>query len=546
MQRKASELDLVGPHCFRQVASRCRSKGSKTSSSCKGLPQLSPSSCVALPQLSPTKAGELVVQEPLELAPQRRRRRKPSTSAMSSLPSLQRVPESSPSRTRSKSSKCLQRVEPLQSLGFVIQMGNNHWLLRDLLRRRPGWKPGLGDPANVRGLKKVDDPDDTPHMSLLWTAWRSGDFLDAVAGGEGAAVSANTCRELRLMPAPLPAGGLRAHNHFDGNAVLCRKYELRETMVSFYEAHGRDAYGVIPLSFVIKEGSAEPEFQKFRDAFKRAEQERLWLVKPGAHSNQGRGILVHDSIEAVQEHVDSKMAVWVIQKYISRPLLMDGRKFDIRMYGLVTQEPNSGAFHAYFFNDGYVRTTSSPFSLNSLDRAVHITNDQVQREDECYGKFEEGNKLSLEDLRQYLSKARRPPGTFQNIVSQMRAIVADAVQAAAARLNPRNIDNCFELFGFDFMLDDDCRVWLLEVNTDPSLEIHSEHQKKLIPVVVDGVLQLTIDKIFGAPALGGKPASSDGPVQAPCLKWEHVFCSDHKSGSQGVACHWLSKLTELQ
>ena len=33
-------------------------------------------------------------------------------------------------------------------------------------------------------------------------------------------------------------------------------------------------------------------------------------------------------------------------------------------------------------------------------------------------------------------------------------------------MNSNNINNCFELFGYDFMIDEDFRVWLIEVNTN--------------------------------------------------------------------------------
>ena len=37
-------------------------------------------------------------------------------------------------------------------------------------------------------------------------------------------------------------------------------------------------------------------------------------------------------------------------------------------------------------------------------------------------------------------------------------------------MNSNNYSPCFELFGYDFLIDEDFRVWLIEVNTNPCLE----------------------------------------------------------------------------
>ena len=64
---------------------------------------------------------------------------------------------------------------------------------------------------------------------------------------------------------------------------------------------------------------------------------------------------------------------FVIQKYIERPLLLSGRKFDIRMWVLVT-----GSLDVYLFKEGYIRTSSKPFDLSDAnDIFVHLTNNAI-------------------------------------------------------------------------------------------------------------------------------------------------------------------------
>jgi hypothetical protein len=51
----------------------------------------------------------------------------------------------------------------------------------------------------------------------------------------------------------------------------------------------------------------------------------------------------------------------------------------------------------YFYNDGYLRTSSKEFSLDNLaSRFVHLTNDAIQETSEEYGRFESGNKISFQ------------------------------------------------------------------------------------------------------------------------------------------------------
>jgi len=57
-----------------------------------------------------------------------------------------------------------------------------------------------------------------------------------------------------------------------------------------------------------------------------------------------------------------------------------------------------GNMQAYWFKDGYFRTSCKEFSLKNMSRLVHLTNDAVQKNADEYGKFESGNKLSYNDF----------------------------------------------------------------------------------------------------------------------------------------------------
>lgn len=90
---------------------------------------------------------------------------------------------------------------------------------------------------------------------------------------------------------------------------------------------------------------------------------------------------------------EKKKGSIIIQEYLVRPLLYNGRKFDIRTYMMITYHNNKTK--AYWYQEGYVRTSSHFFNLNEMaDSYIHLTNDAVQQHSDTYGRFEEGNKLS--------------------------------------------------------------------------------------------------------------------------------------------------------
>jgi tubulin polyglutamylase TTLL1/tubulin monoglycylase TTLL3/8 len=76
---------------------------------------------------------------------------------------------------------------------------------------------------------------------------------------------------------------------------------------------------------------------------------------------------------------------------------LNKRKFDIRCFALIQRV--SGHLSGYFFEDGYIRTSSKEFKLNDTsNKYVHLTNDAIQKASNDYGKYENGNKLSFSDF----------------------------------------------------------------------------------------------------------------------------------------------------
>lgn len=68
--------------------------------------------------------------------------------------------------------------------------------------------------------------------------------------------------------------------------------------------------------------------------------------------------------------------------------------------------------------------------------------------------------------------------------------------SARRKINVNGRNNCFQLFGYDFMIDQAYKVWLIQINTNPAIEECSNVLKMLIPRMLDDMFKLTLDKIF--------------------------------------------------
>ena len=68
-----------------------------------------------------------------------------------------------------------------------------------------------------------------------------------------------------------------------------------------------------------------------------------------------------------------------------------------------------------------------------------------------------------------------------------------------ARIDPARLQNSFELFGYDFMLDENFKLYLIEVNTNPSLEVCCALMSRLVPELLDNTFRIALDPFFPSP-----------------------------------------------
>ena len=162
------------------------------------------------------------------------------------------------------------------------------------------------------------------------------------------------------------------------------------------------AYDFMPLSFVLPR-----EYAMFVEEFKRSGG--VWIMKP-IGSAQGRGIFLFSRLSEISEwrtdpyrHLNkddkdpprAEPEAYIVQRYIENPYLVGGKKFDMRLYVLVT---SFSPLVAYMYRGGFARFSHTRYSSDPADIAnnfVHLTNVAIQKTAENYDARSGGKK----DLR---------------------------------------------------------------------------------------------------------------------------------------------------
>ncbi|XP_036918152.1 inactive polyglycylase TTLL10 isoform X2 [Sturnira hondurensis] len=238
------------------------------------------------------------------------------------------------------------------------------------------------------------------------------------------------------------------------------------------------------------------------------DETQTWICKPTA-SNQGKGIFLLRNQEEVatlqaktqsieEDPIHRKMPfrapqARVVQRYIQNPLLLDGKKFDVRAYLLVA----CTVPYMVFFGHGYARLTLNLYDPRSQDLSGHLTNQSMQKKSPLYVLLKEGTVWSMEQLNRYINhKFREPRGlpsdwVFTTFTKRMQQIMAHCFLAVKSKLECKL--GYFDLIGCDFLIDDNFKVWLLEMNSNPALHTNCEVLKEVVPRVVTETLDLALE-----------------------------------------------------
>lgn len=190
------------------------------------------------------------------------------------------------------------------------------------------------------------------------------------------------------------------------------------------------------------------------------EENPIWICKPVSKS-QGRGIFLFRKLSELNYDTNT-----IVQRYIDRPLLIGGYKFDLRLYVCI---PSYHPMAVYMYKEGLARFGTDKFNLHDLTNPFrHLTNCSINKLGPNYTEMKDrvgaGCKWTLKHLRRYFVQAGINDWLLWQKISAMvvLTILSHSTQVPAST-------NCFDFFGFDILIDERLKPWLLEVNLSPAL-----------------------------------------------------------------------------
>ncbi|XP_010306161.2 putative tubulin polyglutamylase TTLL2 [Balearica regulorum gibbericeps] len=314
-------------------------------------------------------------------------------------------------------------------------------------------------------------------------------------------------------------------NHYPEAVRITRKDYLARHLKRMKGAYGSALYEFSPVAFIMPNDYVKfiAEYSKERKSVGR--RPSYWICKP-VDLSRGRGILIFQDVKDLVYD-----CTVVVQKYISNPLLISGYKLDLRLYVCVT---SFYPLTIYTYEEGLVRFATEKFDLGSLDNVyAHLTNTSINKYGASYKKYKDGIgcgcKWTFSKFRSYL----RIFGVDDMLLWQKINNIVILTLLAVAPLPVAS--NCFELFGFDILIDDKFKPWLLEVNYNPALcldcSIDDTVKRKLLHDIVELLNYKQIDtfrqnQVAGTKAgrrrvpwgTDGESATKEAPGLLTCQK----------------------------
>ncbi|XP_020487991.1 probable tubulin polyglutamylase TTLL9 [Labrus bergylta] len=324
-------------------------------------------------------------------------------------------------------------------------------------------------------------------------------------------------------------------NHFRNHYELTRKNLMVKNLKRYRKNLERDVgrMEVSKCDFFPCTFALPSEYHLFVEEFKRCPGS-TWIMKPVAKS-QGKGIFLFRKLKDITDwkkdgtrSEDQKDAAqvesYVAQRYIENPYLINGRKFDLRVYVLVTSYI---PLKVWLYRDGFARFSSTRFSLSTIDdKYMHLTNVAVQKTAPDYDP-EKGCKWQMQHLRRYLT-AKHGRETVETLFKEMDNIFVCSLQSVQKVII--NDKHCFELYGYDILLDQNLKPWLIEVNASPSHTPSSQEDYEMKCRLLEDTLNV-VD-------MEGRLTGREKRVGGYDLMWNDgpVFREDINMESIGITC----------
>ena len=171
-----------------------------------------------------------------------------------------------------------------------------------------------------------------------------------------------------------------------------------------------------------------------------------WITKPAA-SFGGEGIKLFWSPTELQKYLSIEKRPHVIQKYVERPLLYQGKKFDLRIFIFLTLDTIQ--IHEFM----YARVAPDQYQMGSTDLRSNITNISLHEEFDMAVSLA-GVGIEKEEVMTFVRQLKPLFQKAQEIERQYQ--IREGIKF-----------HTFDFLGLDIIFDENRKAWLLEINKEP-------------------------------------------------------------------------------
>lgn len=286
-------------------------------------------------------------------------------------------------------------------------------------------------------------------------------------------------------------------NHFPNSEELCRK-DLLVKNVQNYLKNKHPSLCMEDIDFLPATYRLPSEYEHFVNEYNANNHKNndtntnTWIIKPFDRC-QGDGIFLVNQLAEVNrcmQDASNDHHEYLISRYIERPLLIGGRKFDLRLFVLVT---SFRPLKAYLYNDGFCRFCCERYTMHEnmlSNKYVHLTNVGVQKTHDRFNAVH-GGKWSLKCLQLYLDSTHSH-GTRHKLFTNIHSIIKHSLRAVQPCIH--NGRNFFECFGYDILIDNTIKPWLIEVNSKPSLSGTTSSDYAMKGQLIEHILNVVVGR----------------------------------------------------
>ena len=261
----------------------------------------------------------------------------------------------------------------------------------------------------------------------------------------------------------------------------CEEYTSKSLLYSNYrkfeDKYPMDyKYMFETFSYPEDKEEIEKKFKNYR--FK--SNNDIWMIKP-KNSYNGQKISI------LSKFSDIKRNNYILTKYLYRPLLIKGYKFDLRIHGLVS---GIKPLRLYLYNEGLVRIASEKYNFSKsmlknkyailTNLYLNIKNKKKFIYPQNLSNLEESNLWNLETFQNY---CKRNSINYDKIFFEIGDIFIKAILSVREKLisfiekNKFHFSNFYHLIGIDIILDQNLKPYLLELNKNCGLRNDNDAEK---------------------------------------------------------------------